>query len=103
MIQKAENANLVIAAAGNKTAYTGLFINIMGWLMTTEALGLLGLFLTAVGVIINYYFKRKDHMLAAAEARGKARERELRMELMRQRGYIFHAPETKIEAEVSDA
>ena len=96
MIQKAENADLVIAAAGSKTAYTGLFINIIGWLITTEALGLLGLFLTAVGIIINYYFKRKAHTLAAAEARGKARERELRMELMRQRGYIFPAPNTEM-------
>ncbi len=114
MIQKAENADLVIAAAGSKTAYTGLFINIMGWLMTTEAIGLLGLLLTAIGVATNYYFRRRsDAREAAAEARKaaaaaaaaardadddfrKAREHELRMELMRQRGYILHGPVTEM-------
>ncbi|MFV0602021.1 MAG: holin [Brachymonas sp.] len=102
MIQKAENADLVIAAAGSKTAYTGLFINIMGWLMTTEAMGLLGLLLTAVGVATNYYFRRRldareaaSEARAAAEAQGKDRERELRMELMRKSGHIFYGPNTE--------
>ncbi|MFV0601761.1 MAG: hypothetical protein ACK5NE_08080 [Brachymonas sp.] len=56
-----------------------------------------------IGALISMYYKRKSEARAAAEAQGKARERELRMELMRQRGYIFHGPETEIEAEASDA
>lgn len=114
MIQKAENLDLVIASVGNKTAYTGLGVSIFGWLTTIDAIGLTGVFLAALGFITNYYFKRRsDAREAAAEARKaaaaaaaaardaaddcrKAREHELRMELMRQRGYILHGPVTEM-------
>lgn len=117
MIQKAENVDLILASAGNKTTYTGFFVSVMGWLTATNAIGLIGALLTVIGVIANLYYRRKDNARkAAAEARAEAdsardaandlrkeKEHELRMELMRQRGYILHAPETKIEAEASDA
>ena len=100
-----------ISTAAAKTSIASGGVTALVSFMSHEFLfGFIGSLLTACAVFINWYYRRKDNIRkAAAEARaeaealGKNRERELRMELMRRRGYIFHAPETKIGAEVSDA
>ncbi len=48
-----------ISAAGSKATYTGASMTIGGWLLSSEFAVLFGMVLGVLGLIVNFYYKRK--------------------------------------------
>lgn len=49
-----------MAAAGSKAAYAGAGTSLSGWLLSSEAGVLAGIVIGVTGLIINYWFKRRE-------------------------------------------
>ena len=60
-----------VIAATNKATATGSITALLGWLTTNEALGLMGLAVGALGLAINWYYRREQNR---REARKEMRE-----------------------------
>lgn len=83
-----------IATAGSRTTGGGAVVGFLGWLASSQALGLLGICIALLGALVNWYYKREANRRHAAEAEDKRKERELRMELMRSTGRPIFQRET---------
>ncbi|WP_312305584.1 holin [Pulveribacter sp.] len=75
-----------LATAGSRTTGGGAVVGFLGWLASSQAIGLLGICIALLGALVNWYYKREANRRFAAEAEHKRQERELRMELMRNSG-----------------
>lgn len=66
-----------MAAIGSKTTYAGGGMAVGSWYLSNEFFGLVGICIGAVGLLINWYFRRKQD-------RRDQREYEARMRAMGQ-------------------
>lgn len=79
-----------LANVGSKATATGAVVGGVGAFIASNFVGLVGLFIALLGLLVNVHYRRKAdkrHAQAAllykADADARARERELRMDLMR--------------------
>lgn len=75
---KNEAIDITIAAAGSKTTYVGAGVTGLGWFLSNEFFGLVGVLIGVIGLTVNIYFK------IHASRRAKI-EHELRVERLRKR------------------
>lgn len=75
---KSEAVDITIAAVGSKTTYIGAGVTGLGWFLSNEFFGLVGLLIGVIGLSVNIYFKLH------ANRRSKI-EHELRVERLRKR------------------
>ena len=86
-----------ISTAAAKTSIASGGVTALVSFMSHEFLfGFIGSLLTACAILINWYYKRKDNARKAEEMMDRKRERELRIELMRQQGRILIGPATQV-------
>ena len=76
---KDQAAEATVAAVANASAKAGAGTVLFGWLTLNDFALVAGLVLTAVGVAVNFYYKRKAHQL---EAEADRRAAELHAKLM---------------------
>ena len=51
--------DVAVAALSGKATYTGASVTIGGWLLSSEFAVLFGMVLGTLGLIVNFYYKRK--------------------------------------------
>lgn len=56
-----------IAAAGSKATYAGAGASLSGWLLSSEAGVMFGIVLGIIGLLVNFYFKRREDRRLQAE------------------------------------
>lgn len=54
---KAETLDITIAAVGSKTTYVGAGVTSLGWFLSNEFFGLVGVLIGIVGLSVNIYFR----------------------------------------------
>ena len=57
---------LIISAAASKSTYMGVLSMFFGWLVSSNAAIVVGMLVGVAGVLINWYYKHKNHKLRAA-------------------------------------
>ena len=92
----------MIATTGSRTTGGGAFVGVLGWVASSQAIGLLGLAVALLGMLVNWYYKREANRRAEASRREAAAESALRMELMRKTGVPFRGPRDSTEAVATD-
>ena len=89
---KSEAIDLTLAAAGSKVTYGGAAVTGIGWLLSNQFFGLMGLVITLFGVGITWYYKRKANHRMEQEFALRCEEIKLRTELMRRDKRIIPDP-----------
>lgn len=72
-----------VIAATNKATATGSVTALLGWFTTNEALGLMGLTVGALGLVVNWYYRREQNLREERRHAMEEREHIRRMEKMR--------------------
>jgi hypothetical protein len=67
-----EHIDVTLAAVASKATYTGAGASFIGWLLSSQFVGLAGVVVGVVGLLLNFYFRRRQ------DAR-EQREHEARM------------------------
>ena len=67
-------ADATIAAAGSKATYTGAGMTIGGWFLSNEFAVLAGIVIGVVGLMVNWYYKRKQDRREQAEHERRMRQ-----------------------------
>ena len=89
---KAEAIDLTIAATGSKVTYAGASVTGLGWLLSSQFFGVMGLLIALAGMCINWYYARKASQRMEKESQLKQEETKLRMDLMRRNIQIIPDP-----------
>lgn len=64
---KSEAIDITIAAAGSKTTYIGAGVTGLGWFLSNEFFGLVGVLIGVIGLTVNIYFKHHANRRAKIE------------------------------------
>lgn len=64
---KSEAIDITIAAAGSKTTYVGAGVTGLGWFLSNEFFGLVGVLIGIIGLTVNIYFKHHANRRAKIE------------------------------------
>lgn len=56
-----------LAAAGSKATYAGGAATVGGWLLSSEGAAFCGIVIAALGLAVNFYFKRREDKRLQAE------------------------------------
>lgn len=95
---KTEAAELAIASAASKSAWGGALIGFVGWLTSTQGVGLVGVLVAVAGVLVSTYYKRKADSRHIRESAARVAldeqrlaESRVRTEVMRVTGRPLHA------------
>ena len=75
-----------LANVGNRTTGGGAVVGFMGWLASSQAIGLLGIGIALLGALVNWYYKREANRRFAAEHALRQQERQIRIDIMRSTG-----------------
>lgn len=94
---KSEAIDITIAAVGSKTTYGGAGVSVVGFLLSNQFFGLMGVAIALAGLLMNLYYKRKADRRLVVEAEHRRQERQLRMDLMRVAGAPFPQPERETD------
>lgn len=62
-----EAIDITIAAAGSKTTYVGAGVTGLGWFLSNEFFGLVGVLIGIIGLSVNIYFKHHANRRAKLE------------------------------------
>ena len=65
-----------LATAGSRTTGGGAVVGFLGWIASSQAIGLLGIGIALLGALVNWYYKREAN-------RRHADEHQLRMARLR--------------------
>ena len=57
----------LIASAGSKATYTGAGAGISAWFLSDTGVALIGILIGLAGLVVNYYFKRREDSRLQAE------------------------------------
>ena len=76
---KAEAIDLSIAAAGSKATYVGAGVTGLGWFLSNQFFGLMGVLIALAGLPMNWHYKRKAERLIIREAEQRYQELQMRM------------------------
>lgn len=68
-----ETLDATIAAAGSKTTYAGATTSVAGWIFSSEFAALCGIIVGVVGLLVNYWFKRREDIRQQAEHEARMR------------------------------
>jgi hypothetical protein len=88
-----------LSTVGSRTTGGGAVVGFLGFLASSQAIGLFGVAIALLGALVSWYYKHKadkrqamDEMRREAEHQRREAERDLRMQLMRTSGIpIFHS------------
>lgn len=75
-----------LATAGSRTTGGGAVVGFLGWLASSQAIGLLGICIALLGALVNWYYKREANRRFAAEHALRQQERQIRIDIMRSTG-----------------
>ena len=75
-----------LATAGSRTTGGGAVVGFLGWLASSQAIGLLGICIALLGALVNWFYKREANRRHAAEHALRQQERQIRIDLMRATG-----------------
>ena len=75
-----------LATAGSRTTGGGAVVGFLGWLASSQAIGLLGICIALLGALVSWYYKREANRRFAAEHSLRQQERQSRIDLMRATG-----------------
>ncbi len=75
-----------LATAGSRTTGGGAVVGFLGWLASSQAIGLLGICIALLGALVNWYYKREANRRFAAEHALRQQERQIRIDMMRATG-----------------
>lgn len=75
-----------LATAGSRTTGGGAVVGFLGWLASSQAVGLLGIGIALLGALVNWYYKREANRRFAAEHALRQQERRIRIDMMRATG-----------------
>ena len=64
---KSEAVDITIAAVGSKTTYIGAGVTGLGWFLSNEFFGLVGVLIGVIGLTVNIYFKHHANRRAKIE------------------------------------
>ena len=81
-----------LATAGSRTTEGGAAVGFLGWLMSSQAIGLLGLFVALIGMLVTWHYRREANRRHVAEHLLRQQERQMRMDLMRATGKPIAPP-----------
>ena len=81
-----------IATVGNRTTEGGAAVGFLGWLLSSQAIGLIGLLVAALGLFVTWYYRREADRRHMAEYLARQQERQMRMDLMRATGKPIAPP-----------
>lgn len=56
-----------IATAGSRTTGGGAIVGFLGWLASSQAIGLLGIGIALLGALVNWHYKREANRRHVAE------------------------------------
>lgn len=68
-----DTLDATIAAAGSKATYAGASTSVAGWLLSSEAAALCGIILGVVGLLVNYWFRRREDQRQQIEHEARMR------------------------------
>ena len=77
-----------LATAGSRTTGGGAVVGFLGWLASSQAIGLLGICIALLGALVNWYYKREANRRFAAEHALRQQERQIRIDIMRSTGRL---------------
>lgn len=86
---KSEAIDLTIAATGSKITYAGAGVGGLGWFLSSEFVGVIGILIALAGFCVSWYYKRKASQRMEKESQLKQEETKLRIDLMRRTGQII--------------
>lgn len=87
---KSQAIDISIAAVGSKTTYVGAGVTGLGWFLSNQFFGLMGVLIAVAGLLMNWHFKRRADQRTAAESEHRRQEREMRMDMMRRTGQAIN-------------
>lgn len=66
--------NVLMATVGSTTTKVGASASIFGWLISQEGLAFVGAGVAIIGLVVNWYYKRKEDRRAQEEHDARMRE-----------------------------
>jgi hypothetical protein len=76
----------MLSTAGSRTSGGGAVVGFMGWLASSQAIGLFGVCIALLGALVSWYYKREANRRLAAEHHLRQQERQIRIDIMRRTG-----------------
>lgn len=86
-VSTAASAASAAGAVASKVMYGGAWTGGLGFLLSNEFLGLIGVLVAVAGFLVNWADKRRSHALRLAEDRRQQIEHEARMQALRGGGF----------------
>ena len=77
-----------LATAGSRTTGGGAVVGFLGWLASSQAIGLFGIGIALLGAMVSWYYKREANRRLAAEHALRQQERQIRIDIMRNTGRV---------------
>ncbi|MBT9513255.1 MAG: holin [Acidovorax sp.] len=78
-----------LATAGSRTTGGGAVVGFLGWLASSQAIGLFGVGIALLGALVSWYYKREANRRLAAEHALRQQERQIRIDIMRSTGRVL--------------
>lgn len=78
-----------LATAGGRTSGGGAVVGFLGWLASSQAIGLFGVCIALLGALVSWYYKREANRRLAAEHALRQQERQMRIDIMRNTGRVL--------------
>lgn len=78
-----------IATVGGRTSGGGAVVGFLGWLASSQAIGLFGVCIALLGALVSWYYKREANRRLAAEHALRQQERQIRIDIMRSTGRVL--------------
>lgn len=108
--EAAAAATATAATLANKVTLGSAGVAGLGWLTSTEFLGVSGVLIALISCLIGWYYKRETKKLQLAdqarkdrEQAGKDAEREIRIEVMKKTGIPMYPPKEDTDFGVLEA
>lgn len=78
-----------LATAGSRTTGGGAVLGFLGWLASSQAIGLFGVCIALLGALVSWYYKREANRRLVAEHALRQQERQIRIDIMRKTGRVI--------------
>ncbi|EER61569.1 conserved hypothetical protein [Acidovorax delafieldii 2AN] len=85
-----------LATAGSRTTGGGAVVGFLGWLASSQAIGLFGIGIALLGALVSWYYKREANRRQTDEHALRQQERQIRIDIMRASGVIPPTSDTDL-------
>lgn len=85
-----------LATAGGRTSGGGAVVGFLGWLASSQAIGLFGVCIALLGALVSWYYKREANRRLSAEHALRQQERQIRIDIMRASGVLLPGSDTDL-------